>query len=47
MIRFRDDVAGGDRFRLGDRLLEIRAVFDPDEDGRWLVCLADERRTGA
>lgn len=42
VIRRRDDVAAGDRFRLGARLFRIRSVSDPAEDGRFLVCLADE-----
>jgi len=43
VIRHRGDVAGGDRFRLGSRLFDIDAVYDPHEDGRWLVCLVNER----
>lgn len=42
ILRHRDDVAAGDRFRLGARLFLILAVTDPEEDGRYLVCLADE-----
>ena len=44
VIRRRGDVAGGDRFRLDGRAFVIRAVHDPAEDGRFLVCLTDERR---
>jgi SPP1 family predicted phage head-tail adaptor len=42
VIRHRDDVSGGDRFRLGARVFRIRGVRDPAEDGRYLVCLAEE-----
>ena len=42
VIRHRDDVEAGDRFRLGERLFAIRSVTDPDEDGRFLVCMAEE-----
>ena len=42
IIRHRDDVAPGDRFRIGARIFLILAVTDPDEDGRYLVCLAEE-----
>jgi SPP1 family predicted phage head-tail adaptor len=42
VIRHRGDVAAGDRFRLGARIFAIRGVTDPEEDGRWLVCLCEE-----
>jgi SPP1 family predicted phage head-tail adaptor len=42
VIRRRDDVAAGDRFRLGTRIFAIKGVTDPEEDGRYLVCLCDE-----
>jgi SPP1 family predicted phage head-tail adaptor len=42
VIRKRDDVSAGDRFRLGARLFRITGVTDPEEDGRYLVCLAEE-----
>jgi SPP1 family predicted phage head-tail adaptor len=42
VIRHRDDVAAGDRLRLGDRVFSIKSVSDPDEDRRFLVCLAEE-----
>jgi SPP1 family predicted phage head-tail adaptor len=42
VIRHRGDVEAGDRFRLGARLFRIRSVTDPAEDGRYLVCLAEE-----
>lgn len=44
VIRRRGDVAGGDRLRLDGRVFLIRAVHDPAEDRRFLVCLAEERR---
>lgn len=42
VIRHRNDVAAGDRFRLGTRVFAIRGVRDPEEDGRYLVCLCEE-----
>jgi SPP1 family predicted phage head-tail adaptor len=42
VIRRREDVAAGDRFRPGERLLRIVGVTDPAEDGRYLVCLTEE-----
>jgi SPP1 family predicted phage head-tail adaptor len=42
VIRHRADVETGDRFRLGERLLSIKSIFDPHEDGRFLVCLCEE-----
>jgi SPP1 family predicted phage head-tail adaptor len=42
VIRHRGDVSAGDRFRLGERLFAIKSVTDRDEDGRFLVCLAEE-----
>jgi SPP1 family predicted phage head-tail adaptor len=44
VIRHRSDVVAGDRFRLGERLFRIVGVTDPEEDGRYLVCLAEEER---
>ncbi len=41
-IRYRTDVEPGDRFRLGARTFLLLAVSDPEEDGRYLVCLAEE-----
>ncbi len=41
-IRARQDVAEGMRFRKGARVFTIRAVRDPDETGRYLVCLCEE-----
>ena len=42
VVRHRSGVAAGDRFRLGARVLDIRGVSDPEEDGRYLVCLCHE-----
>jgi SPP1 family predicted phage head-tail adaptor len=42
VIRHRNDVAPGDRFRLGARLLSIKSVTDPHEDRRYLVIAAEE-----
>lgn len=42
IIRRRADVEAGDRFRLGARTFLLLAVTDPHEDGRYLVCLAEE-----
>ena len=42
-IRYRDDLAPAMRFRLGTRLLQIRAVLDPDGQRRFLRCLCEER----
>nr|WP_246206566.1 phage head closure protein [Propylenella binzhouense] len=41
-IRHRSGIAAGDRLRLGARLFTIRTIHDPQEDGRFLVCLATE-----
>jgi SPP1 family predicted phage head-tail adaptor len=42
-IRHRDDVTPAARFRLGGRLLAIRAALDPDGRKRFLRCLCEER----
>ena len=42
-IRWREEVAPSMRFRLGTRLLQIRAVLDPDGQRRFLRCLCEER----
>jgi SPP1 family predicted phage head-tail adaptor len=41
-IRHRTDVEAGDRFRIGARTFLLLAVADPEEDGRYLTCLAEE-----
>ena len=42
-IRHRPDVASGMRFVLGDRVLPILTVHDPDETGRYLICRTREQ----
>jgi SPP1 family predicted phage head-tail adaptor len=42
VVRHRGDVSAGDRFRLAARVFRIKGVTDPEEDGRWLVCLCEE-----
>jgi SPP1 family predicted phage head-tail adaptor len=41
-IRKRDDIAEGMRFVKGARVFDIQALRDPDESGRYLVCLCEE-----
>jgi len=41
-LRFRDDLAPGMRLRKGARIFTIGAWRDPDETGRYLVCLCEE-----
>ncbi|MGI2035311.1 phage head closure protein [Rhizobium panacihumi] len=41
-VRFRAGILGGQRFRKGERLFVIRAVRDPDETRRYLVCHCEE-----
>ena len=43
-LRFRPDLTGAMRFRLGLRVFAIQAIRDPDERQRWLLCQTDERR---
>jgi SPP1 family predicted phage head-tail adaptor len=43
-FRYRNGVTPDMRLRLGERVMEIRAVYDPDGAGRaFLECLAEER----
>ncbi|MCR5858913.1 phage head closure protein [Mesorhizobium sp. J428] len=42
-IRHRPDVASGMRFVMGDRILSVLTVHDPDETGRYLVCRTREQ----
>ena len=42
VLRRRDGLSSRCRFRLGARLFRVLAVHDPDERGRYLVCLAEE-----
>lgn len=41
-LRRRDGVEAGMRFAKGPRTFEIKAVRDPDESGRYLVCHCEE-----
>jgi SPP1 family predicted phage head-tail adaptor len=43
IIRHRDDVVPGQRFRFGARRLDIRAVLDEDGRRRFLKCNCEER----
>ena len=43
LIRYRDDVANGWRFLLGERELTILTVHDPDETKRFLSCRCEEQ----
>lgn len=40
-LRYRDGVAAGMRFVDGERVLTIRAAFDPDGTRRRLTCLCE------
>jgi SPP1 family predicted phage head-tail adaptor len=42
-LRYRTDLTGAMRFRLGTRVFEIQSIREPDESKRWLVCQTDER----
>ena len=42
IVRKRDGVVAGARFRLGSRLFDIDAAYDPDETGRYLSCRCRE-----
>lgn len=44
VLRRREEIVAGARFRLGDRLFEIEAAYDPDETGRYLSCRCRETR---
>jgi SPP1 family predicted phage head-tail adaptor len=39
---WREDIAAGQRLRLGGRVFDIRLVRDPDETRRFLVCDCEE-----
>lgn len=41
-LRYRSDLATGQRFRLGSRILVLESVTDPDETGRYLTCICRE-----
>jgi len=42
-IRFRSDVAAGQRLIKGARISLLKLVRDPDETGRYLVCQCEEQ----
>ncbi len=42
-LRYRADLNGAMRFRLGLRVFAIQSIRDPDERQRWLICQTDER----
>jgi SPP1 family predicted phage head-tail adaptor len=42
-IRHREDIAPAMRFRLGNRLLPIGAIVDPEGKRKYLRCLCEER----
>ncbi len=41
-LRHRDDIETGMRLTKGARHFDIRAIRDPDETARYLVCLCEE-----
>ncbi|WP_440409792.1 phage head closure protein [Neorhizobium petrolearium] len=41
-VRFREDIAAGQRFRKGARVFVVKLVRDPDETRRYLVCQCEE-----
>lgn len=43
-IRHRADIETSMRLRKGGRIFDIRALRDPDETRRYLVCLCEEGR---
>ncbi|EAU40131.1 hypothetical protein FP2506_11262 [Fulvimarina pelagi HTCC2506] len=42
LCRTAETIVRGRRFRIGERRLFIEAVYDPDESGRYLLCLCRE-----
>jgi len=42
-IRHRGDVKPEMRFRLEERVFDIRGAIDPEDRGRWLRCPVEER----
>ncbi|MAS13430.1 MAG: phage head-tail adapter protein [Nitratireductor sp.] len=44
-LRFRTGVTGGMRIVRGTRRFSILTAHDPDETGRYLVCLCEEEQT--
>jgi SPP1 family predicted phage head-tail adaptor len=43
LLRFRSDVSTAMRLRKAGRIFSLRAIHDPDESERYLVCLASEQ----
>ena len=43
-MRYRDGVKAGTRLRKGTRTFLIRSVTDPDETGRYLICITQEEK---
>lgn len=41
-VRYRTGIEPGMRFRRLSRFFEIRTVHDPDETGRFLICMTAE-----
>ena len=44
MLRYREDVHVGHRFRQGTACYVIRLLVDPDQRKTWLVCLCTQER---
>lgn len=42
LVRHHGDISSDKRLRKGGRIFTLRAVHDPDERGRYLICLAIE-----
>lgn len=42
LMRFREDISTDKRLRKAGRIFALRSVHDPDESGRYLICLARE-----
>ncbi|MBC2884737.1 phage head closure protein [Ochrobactrum sp. CM-21-5] len=42
LLRFRDDISTDKRLRKAGRVFALHSVYDPDESGRYLICLATE-----
>lgn len=41
-LRFREDLAAGQRLRKASRIFRVKLVRDPDETRRYLVCHCEE-----
>ncbi|CUW42871.1 phage head-tail adaptator [Brucella vulpis] len=42
LMRFCEDISTDKRLRKAGRIFALRSVHDPDESGRYLICLARE-----